>query len=162
MARIGPTFPEELRAAGVSDFRFSWARDTGKIEYHPDMPASERAKVEAVLAAHDGPLSEARHQAREAVNAEGGRQIAEMFGRPPGSDKLIWAQMNANARASQLMKRVIEGTALPEERLELERLDGIYDRIGAILQAGDVAKAALVGAKDVAEVQAIKPAWPKD
>lgn len=53
MTRInGDTFSKELDAAGVVDRRFSWWPD-GTIEFHPDVPQSERDKVMAVLAAHD-------------------------------------------------------------------------------------------------------------
>lgn len=162
MPIIGPTFSEELTAAGVADRRFTWSPGTGQINFDPDMPAAERAKVEAVLKAHDGALSEARHQALEATSAEAAKRIADMFGRPPGSEKLIFAEINALGRAVQILNKKIEGTALPEERLEIEALDGIYGRAGAILEAGDAAKAALQAAKNVGEVEAVRPAWPRD
>lgn len=159
--RIGPSFAAELDQAGIADRRFSWGAD-GSLQFAPDFPAAERAKVEAVLAAHEGPLSEARHQALEASRAEAARRISEPFFQPPGTDDLIYAEINTLGRAVQLLKKLIEGTALPEERLDLETLDGIYSRTQAILQARSAAKTALLAAKDVGEVQAVKPAWPAD
>lgn len=50
--RIGPTFPDELRAAGVSLEGFSWGED-GVIEYRADVPQAVRDQVAAVLSAHD-------------------------------------------------------------------------------------------------------------
>jgi hypothetical protein len=160
--RIGPSFAQELRAAGVSDFRFSWTLDTGKIEFHPEVPAEERAKVEAVLAAHDGALSEARHQALEASSAEAAKRIAEPFFQPPGSQDLIFTEINALGRAVEIILKIIDGTALPEERADLDVLRGIYSRTQAILEARSDAKRALLAAKDVGEVEKVRPAWPAD
>lgn len=162
MPRIGPSFPDELRAAGVVDFRFAWSGDAGTVDFHPDVPDSERAKVLAVLAAHDGPLSEARHQALEATDAEAARRIAEKFLRPPDSFALVWKEINALARAVQIINKKIDGSALPEERLALEVLDGLYSRVEAIRDAEDKAKAALLGARSVEDVQAVKVGWPKE
>jgi hypothetical protein len=159
---IGPSFPDELRAGGVTDFRFSWSRESGVIDYHPDFPDSERKKVEDVLAAHDGPLSEARHQALEATRAEAAKRIAENFLKPPDTFDLIYKEINALAKAVQILDKKIEGSALPEERFTLETLAGIYGRVEAIRQVEDSAKAALLGAKSVEEVQGVKVGWPKE
>lgn len=158
---IGPTFAEELRQAGVSDFRFTW-NPLGVIHYHPDFPVEERERVEAVLKAHDGPLSEARHQAVTATNAEAGGRIAAMFGKPPDTPALYYKEINALARAVEILDKKIEGTALPEERLDLEVLRGIYGRAQAIRDAEDKAQAVLRGAKSVEEVQDVTPAWPEE
>jgi hypothetical protein len=166
VTKIGPSFPDELRAAGITDWRFSWGAE-GKgpedlLEFHPDFPADERAKVEAVLAAHDGPLSEARHQALEAADAEAARRIGRKFGKEPHTDELNHAQLNALAKAIQIINKKIEGSALPEERLVLEVLDMKYGEVEAIRAAEKDAEAALKGAKSVEEVEAVIPAWPKD
>lgn len=158
MTTIGPTFAAELRAAGVADFRFSWGSD-GKIEYHPDVPDAERTKVEAVLAAHDGPLSEARHQALEATDAEAGRRIAELFAQPPETLDLAFAEVNTLDRRIEILEK--GAAALPEERLDRDRLKERWTRRQAILDAGRAAKAALLAAKSVEEVQAVKPGWPR-
>jgi hypothetical protein len=50
MAKIGSTFYDELRAAGVTA-GLSW--DQERVLNLDQLPAAERAKVEAVLAAHD-------------------------------------------------------------------------------------------------------------
>jgi hypothetical protein len=160
MARIGPSFSAELDAAGVTDRRFTWGTD-GKIQYDPEVPESERAKVEAVLAAHDSALSEARHQALQGTDAEAGRRIAEMFGKSPeDAIRVIHKQLNTVGRAMQILDRKIEGTALPEERGALQQLDRIYNRVQAILDVEARAQKALEAAKNVEEVEAVKPAWP--
>jgi hypothetical protein len=162
--KIGPSFAEELKAAGVVDFRFTWGAE-GKgledlLQFHPEVPAAERRKVEAVLVAHDGPLSEARHEALEATNAEAARRIAEMFRKPPNSFPLAWKEINALARAVEILDKKIEGTALPEERLDLEVLRDIYGRVEAIRETENKATAVLLGAKSVDEVEKVKPEWP--
>ena len=158
---IGPSFSTELRQGGVLDFRFTWGPD-GNIQYHPEVPAEERAKVEAVLAAHDGPLSEARHEALTTTDAEAGKRIAGMFRKEPDTFRLIYKQLNALARAVQIIDRKIEGTALPEEQRALEVLDGLYNRAQAIRDTEEQAKTALLVAKSVEEIEKIKPGWPAD
>jgi hypothetical protein len=157
---IGPTFNDELRAAGVSDFRLAWSRDTGVIDYHPDYPDDERKKVEAVLAAHDGPLSAARQQALEATNAEIAKRRAELFLQPPSSLEAAFAEITVLDRGFRILKKA--GAALPEERLDLDAIDDLLGRKEAILEVGQAAKAALLGAKSVEEVQAVKVGWPGD
>jgi hypothetical protein len=49
---IGPSFEAELRTAGLLGLAFSWGPD-GVIEFHPDVPADQRAAVLAVYEAHD-------------------------------------------------------------------------------------------------------------
>jgi hypothetical protein len=163
--KIGPSFVDELRAAGVEDFRFSWGAE-GKsaedlLEFHPGVPESERQKVLDVLAAHDSALSEARHQALQGTDAEAGRRISEMFGKSPADAiRVIHKQLNTVGRAIQILDRKIEGTALPEERAVFQQLDRIYNRVQAILDVETRAQKALEAAKNVEEVEAVKPAWP--
>lgn len=52
MPAIGPTFGEEIRAAGLSGLPFSWGSD-GKIEFGEAMDQDQRGAVLAVAAAHD-------------------------------------------------------------------------------------------------------------
>jgi hypothetical protein len=160
MAKIGPSFAEELTAAGVVDRRFTWGPESGKVDFHPDVPDSERAKVEAVLAAHDGPLSEARHQALEATRVEASARIAPLFGQPPASLDLAFAEINALAEAVEIMEK--GGSALPEERVALEALKDLRARTKAILQVRRAAKAALLLARSVEDVQAVKVGWPEE
>jgi hypothetical protein len=161
MPTIGPSFHEELLAGGVEDFRFSWTQD-GRIEFDPEVPVGERKKVLAVLKAHDGALSEARHQALQATDAEAASRIAEMFGKDPDTFALVWKEMNAQARASEILYKMILGSALPEDRFELETLVSTYGQAKAIRDAEAKAKAALLGAKSVEEVQGVKAGWPKE
>ena len=158
---IGPSFSAELDTAGIADRRFTWGAD-GKLEFHPEVSDEDRKKVEAVLAAHDGPLSEARYQAVRATNAEAARLIAEMFQKEPDTWALAWKEINALARAVEILDKKIEGTALPEERVALEVLRGIYGQAQAIRDTEDRAQALLRGAKSIEEVEKVTPAWPKE
>ncbi|CUJ60309.1 Uncharacterised protein [Achromobacter xylosoxidans] len=49
---IGPTFPQELAAAGLLGEHFSW-RPTGEIEFFEDTPDQVKGSVLEVYAAHD-------------------------------------------------------------------------------------------------------------
>lgn len=49
---IGPTFPEELQAAGLLGLEFSWAAD-GSIFYSEAITETQQQAIEAVYAAHD-------------------------------------------------------------------------------------------------------------
>jgi hypothetical protein len=51
--KIGPTFVEELIAAGVSTDGYAWDFMTGEIFFMPEVSDATRAGVLAVLAAHD-------------------------------------------------------------------------------------------------------------
>lgn len=56
MPAIGLSFYDELKAAGVTDWRFTWGAD-GAIEFHEDVPQAVRDAVMKVYEAHD-PSSE--------------------------------------------------------------------------------------------------------
>lgn len=51
--RIGPTFSEELRQAGLLGLPFSWGTETGEIYFAPDFDPDKKAQVLDVLARHD-------------------------------------------------------------------------------------------------------------
>jgi hypothetical protein len=158
MAKIGPSFADELKAAGCTTDGYAWASD-GNITF-TDVSDEERAKILAVLEAHDPALSEARYQALAATNAEIARRMAESFLRPPDSLQAAFAEINTLARGFRILKK--GGAALPEERLDLDVIDDLFTRNEAILLAGEAAKGALLGAKSVEEVAAVKPSWPKE
>lgn len=66
--KIGPTFYDELRAAGATT-EIAWSPEPGHIEYAPSVTPAQRAAVEAVLAAHDPVASQAAHERRLANDA---------------------------------------------------------------------------------------------
>ena len=51
-SRIGPSFGEEIVAAGLGGLPFSWGSD-GTFEFAPSMTQAQRNAVLAVYAAHD-------------------------------------------------------------------------------------------------------------
>lgn len=50
---IGPTFPEELKAAGLLGLPFSWNCETGELTYDERLSAYKVAAINGVLQAHD-------------------------------------------------------------------------------------------------------------
>lgn len=76
---IGPRFAQDLRAAGLAGVAISWSTD-GTVTGVEDLPAGQRAAVEAVLAAHD-PRTAAdptpAEQARAQRRADLDRAVAE-------------------------------------------------------------------------------------
>ena len=51
--KIGPTFVDELRAAGVTLDGYSWDWMAGEFLFREDVPQATRDAVAAVYAAHD-------------------------------------------------------------------------------------------------------------
>jgi hypothetical protein len=51
--KIGPTFPDEIRAAGVTLEGWSWGIIDGEVNFRDDVPQETRDGVMAVLAVHD-------------------------------------------------------------------------------------------------------------
>jgi hypothetical protein len=51
MARIGPKFSEDIRAAGLAGLPFAWTEDG--ITYGSTLTPEQRAAIEAVLASHN-------------------------------------------------------------------------------------------------------------
>ena len=52
MNHIGPSFPSELRAAGLNGLPFAWGED-GLFTFDPRMTPAQIAAVQVVYAAHD-------------------------------------------------------------------------------------------------------------
>ncbi|MGH8566017.1 MAG: hypothetical protein ACREXW_18785 [Gammaproteobacteria bacterium] len=158
-----PTFYDEFRAAGITDWRFNWSTDERggetTFEFHPEMPEAERQKVLAVFAAHDGPLSTARGETVDAIRVEASRRIAALFGQPPGSVDLVFAELNALAEAAGILERRPE-MADPRDVDDLAVLKGIWAQIRAIRDAGRDARAKVQAAKTPEEARAVKPVWP--
>lgn len=51
--KIGLTFVEECRAAGISMDGWAWSMMDGQLFFNEDVPQETRDKIAAVLAAHD-------------------------------------------------------------------------------------------------------------
>lgn len=51
--RIGPTFVDELKAAGVPLGEFGWVQDTGELRFLDSASVQLRKSVADVLAGHD-------------------------------------------------------------------------------------------------------------
>ncbi|MGH9168434.1 MAG: hypothetical protein ACRD02_11485 [Acidimicrobiia bacterium] len=153
---IGPTFADELRAAGLTDL-MGWGAD-GTFEFRDDYPEAERRIFLAVLEAHDGELSTARHETAEAIRAEASARIATLFAQPPGSLDLVFAELNALAGAVGIIEK--GGSALPEERVDLDGLKETWARIQAIREAARTGKAEVMAAQTAAEARGVEPVWP--
>ena len=51
--KIGPTFVDECRAAGIDMNGWAWGIFDGAITFNDDVPQATRDQVSAVYAAHD-------------------------------------------------------------------------------------------------------------
>lgn len=51
--KIGPTFPDEIKAAGIDLDGFGWSTTDGTLMFNEDVPQAKRDKIAAVLAKHD-------------------------------------------------------------------------------------------------------------
>jgi hypothetical protein len=60
-AKIGPSFPDELRAAGLTGLPFAWG-DDGTFTFDPRMTPAQVAAVQAVYVAHDPKLAAPKSQ----------------------------------------------------------------------------------------------------
>lgn len=65
MKAIGPTFVDELRAAGVALDGLSWSGD-GTLNFNDDVSGATKQMVQAVLAAHD-PQTPGRRLVRKSL-----------------------------------------------------------------------------------------------
>jgi hypothetical protein len=157
---IGPSFPDELKAAGLLGLPFSWGKD-GSVTFGETMTDEQREQVLAVLAAHRGELSQAREERLKAINVETASRIATLFDKPPNSLALVWAEINALGSAVAALNTVREGGSLSaEEQARVEGLKDIWERISAIRAVGNTAVAAIEAAQTVDEVNGVAVEWP--
>jgi hypothetical protein len=49
---LGPSFLEELKAAGLKDFRLSWDLNSGEVHYIDGYPEDQIAIVQSVVSSH--------------------------------------------------------------------------------------------------------------
>lgn len=53
MSVLGPTFSDEIHAAGLGGLPFAWSPDSGEINGRENLTAAENTALDAVIAAHD-------------------------------------------------------------------------------------------------------------
>lgn len=53
MNAFGPTFANEIHAAGLGGLPFSWDPESGAVNGRENLTAAENAALDAVIAAHD-------------------------------------------------------------------------------------------------------------
>lgn len=85
--RIGPSFPDELKAAGLTGEPFSWSPD-GDVFWGDDATQALKDAVLAVIAQHD-PEAPARSPVPQAVSRFQGREA--MWQTPHGDASLFEA-----------------------------------------------------------------------
>jgi hypothetical protein len=125
---IGPSFSEELAAAGLLGLPFAWGTD-GRIEYGPEITDEQRKSIEAVLQAHDGAASQARHDARVEAMTQAAVDIAALFGKPARSLDLVFTELNVLAEAISLVDKE---KPVPEETARLDALKKLWADVKAI------------------------------
>lgn len=157
---IGPSFTAEITAAGLLGLPFSWDAH-GAIEFGPTMTQEQRDAVLAVLAAHNGPLSKARHNNLAALKREAQARIAAEFGRLPDSLELIYQELNEIAAVWALTQKNSEGQALDaKEGALIAAALQKWTKVRAIRSAESAAASALAAATNVQEVDLVTAAWP--
>ena len=68
--RIGPSFTDELKAAGVAGLPFSWRESDGFVRMDdPLLTDAQRTAIQAVIAAHDPTIPSAAQRRERAKQA---------------------------------------------------------------------------------------------
>ena len=110
--RFGPTFMDEIRAAGLLGLPFSW--DVERIIFNHDITPEQRAAVVAVAEAHDPTNSDMprRRQAAFATAMEYGNTItAQVEGQWANVERASFTAQETEARD------VMAGKALPADAM---------------------------------------------
>jgi hypothetical protein len=99
--QIGPSFLDELRSAGVSDWRFVWFPD-GTINFDDQMPQEARQEVLSVYDAHvPVDLNVVKRDQVALINAAAQSAIDDIMSVYPDFERLTWATQADEARAWQ-------------------------------------------------------------
>ncbi len=135
MKPIGPTFGDELAAAGLSGLPFAWG-DEGVISGRERLTPEQNAALDAVLAAH------AHDRVTPAdVKEEAQRRIIALTGASTLEACLI-KQLNASMRAIELNDKRTSGATLNDtEAAEAAALRALATAIKAVRSASNVLEA---------------------
>lgn len=109
---IGPTFLAEIQAAGLIGLAFMWCA-TG-VTFGPDISAADRARVQAVIDAHDPTRQDMlalRQAAFETAMAYGNGITAKATGTYSDVEARTWPLQRAQADT------VLHGGELPDDAL---------------------------------------------
>lgn len=98
-------------------------------------------------------LVETQAAAIAAIKAEAGGRILAAFP--------LHVQLNAQARATELLLAASEGGWTPDEAAEAAALQAMRNAIKAMRAASNEAEARVLAAATNAEVDAVAPAWPE-
>lgn len=99
--QIGPSFFDELRSAGISDWRFVWFPD-GTINFDEQMPEAARQAVLEVYDAHSTvDLATVKRDQIARINAAAQTAIDDIMSIYPDFERLTWATQADEARAWQ-------------------------------------------------------------
>lgn len=153
MITLGPTFSDELRAAGVTDFRFSWGDAPtieGIFEFHPEMSQSERDKVLAVFASHDGSLATAKAASMDQLDRNIRQAIAEAHGRSGADRDLAFEEINLLREALTIIER--RPALTPAESARLEEIKVAMNQAELALGIGRRLKMDISSSTTVAQV----------
>jgi hypothetical protein len=159
---IGDSFAEELHAAGVSEFNFSFHPD-GTF-YVDELTEQELADLQAVIDAHDAPteLDNYKIEAIRANQTEAGRRISALYGGKTGT-KIQEAQRNDLVTAAILNRKESKGNAAAQEVTLLDALEAKALQISSIREAENDAAAFINDAANdtIAKIDLVKdPVWP--
>lgn len=135
MDRLGPTFAEELWAAGLGGLPFSWG-DDGVISGREHLSMEQNAALDAVVAAH-----RPDRVTPDAVKMEAQRRIIALTGASTLEACFI-KQLNASMRAIELNDKRANGATLNDaEAAEASALRALATAIKAVRSASNVLEA---------------------
>lgn len=116
---IGPSFPEELRRAGLLGLPFAWG-DDGQICGRDNLTAEQNAALDAVLAAHDPsrqptPASVKMWQAKSALANAGKLEAANAaVTRVGGAIAIAWEYAPDVSRNSPAVAAMAQAIGLTD------------------------------------------------
>jgi hypothetical protein len=145
---IKPTFSDKLAEKNLLGLPFSWGPD-GKLEFGPGITEEQRKEIEAIAAAHDWALSQAKDKAIMEAKANAAFSIAALFDKSPFSLELVFAELNALAEAIALVDKV-EHT--PQDTARLAQLKSLWGQVQVIRQEENAATRAIEEAKSEGEI----------
>jgi hypothetical protein len=123
MKTFGPSFVEELVAAGIAGLPFSWGAD-GSLFGTEALADDQRARLDAVIAAHDPtkdavPSSVTPRQARLALLQQGLlTQVEAAVASAGGATQITWEYATAFERSDPMIAGIGQTLGLSSDQID--------------------------------------------
>lgn len=137
-------FEEKLEVAGLLGLPVSWGPD-GKLEFGPEITDARRQAIERLAAEHDWALEATITSKLTEAKMRASSEIAALFGKPPQSLELVFAELNILAEALSL----VESTSNPERLTALKQR---WSQVKTIRAAENAATQVIEAAKSEVEI----------